>query len=143
LPLSLLQRRGCELQGLPHMGETATVVITDIQGSSRLWATCPAEMNVDIEKHDRLLRHMMLLYNGIELATEGDSFQVNLCKAAPCSPNNNTRTAVSSRLGRALQFSCSWVTPAQAALSLILLLSYSLHRRQCFALRLTLRYSRC
>lgn len=60
-------------------------MITDIQGSSRLWAACAAEMNEDIEKHDRLLRHTMLLYNGIELATEGDCFQARFVAVNACS----------------------------------------------------------
>jgi hypothetical protein len=59
------------------------MVITDIQSSSKLWSMFSEEMTADIEKHDRVLRHMMLLYNGIEVATEGDSFQVCLLPFYP------------------------------------------------------------
>lgn len=52
------------------------MVITDIQSSARLTNCMPSEMSADHERHDRLLRHLMLLYNGIEVATEGDSFHV-------------------------------------------------------------------
>jgi class 3 adenylate cyclase len=67
----------CEwLQGAPVQGELATFVITDIQSSSKLMNSMPAAMSADQDRHDRLLRHLMLLYNGIEVATEGDSFHV-------------------------------------------------------------------
>ena len=48
-----------------------------------LWSAAGDAMTDAIEKHDRLLRHMMLLYNGIEVATEGDSFQVRLKPSSP------------------------------------------------------------
>ena len=57
-------------------GEPATMVITDIQSSAKLTNAMPAAMSADHDRHDRLLRHLMLLYNGIEVATEGDSFHV-------------------------------------------------------------------
>lgn len=73
------------MQGPPGLGEIATLVITDIQSSSKLWELMPDAFCSDLKKHDRLLRHMMLLYNGREVCTEGDSFQVRLfCdRAAP------------------------------------------------------------
>eukprot|EP00892_Ulva_mutabilis_P007916 jgi/Ulvmu1/5497/UM023_0033.1 len=64
------------LQGPPGLGEVATLVITDIQSSSKLWELMPDAFYADQKEHDRLLRHMMLLYNGREVCTEGDSFQV-------------------------------------------------------------------
>ena len=64
------------MQGVPGVGDQATIVITDIKGSTRLWSACPAAMTVDIKRHDNLLRDSMLLYNGVEVATEGDSFMV-------------------------------------------------------------------
>lgn len=64
-------------QGPPGLGEIATLVITDIQSSSKLWELMPDAFYADQKKHDRLLRHMMLLYNGREVCTEGDSFQVS------------------------------------------------------------------
>ena len=64
------------LQGAPVQGEPATMVITDIQSSARLTNAMPSAMSADHDRHDRLLRHLMLLYNGIEVATEGDSFHV-------------------------------------------------------------------
>ena len=70
------------LQGPPQVGEQATVVMTDIQASSLLWSRCSAAMGPALDRHDCLLRHMMLLYNGLELATEGDSFQAR-ARAGP------------------------------------------------------------
>lgn len=56
------------------------MVITDIQASTLLWSLCSTAMTADIKRHDDLLRDTMLLYNGLEVATEGDSFEVRpLC----------------------------------------------------------------
>lgn len=62
--------------------------MTDIQASSLLWSRCSDAMGPALDRHDCLLRHMMLLYNGLELATEGDSFQVRrrLCFFSAISP---------------------------------------------------------
>lgn len=64
------------MQGPPGLGEFATLVITDIQSSSKLWELMPDAFYADQKEHDRLLRHMMLMFNGREVCTEGDSFQV-------------------------------------------------------------------
>lgn len=64
------------LQGAPVQGQSATMVITDIQSSAKLTNSMPSAMMADSDRHERLLRHLMLLYNGIEVATEGDSFHV-------------------------------------------------------------------
>lgn len=67
------------------------MVITDIQSSAKLTNTMPAAMSADHDRHDRLLRHLMLLYNGIEVATEGDSFHVRstlLLWAVECSQSS-------------------------------------------------------
>ncbi|CAG9465932.1 unnamed protein product [Pedinophyceae sp. YPF-701] len=55
---------------------TATVVVTDIKGSTELWEWAPEEMSDVQIIHDGLVRAVLDLHNGFELFTEGDSFTV-------------------------------------------------------------------
>ncbi|KAL6761965.1 hypothetical protein V8C86DRAFT_3179489 [Haematococcus lacustris] len=66
----------------PVAGDKATLVITDVQGSSKLWETMPAGvMEVSMKLHDDLVRRLALDSSGYEWATEGDSFL--LCFHSP------------------------------------------------------------
>ncbi|GFH09611.1 guanylyl and adenylyl cyclase family member [Haematococcus lacustris] len=66
----------------PAAGDKATLVITDVQGSSKLWETLPAGvMESSMKVHDELLRRLALDSSGYEWATEGDSFL--LCFHSP------------------------------------------------------------
>ncbi|KAL6761952.1 nucleotide cyclase [Haematococcus lacustris] len=66
----------------PAAGDKATLVITDVQGSSKLWETMPAGvMDVSMKLHDELVRRLALDSSGYEWATEGDSFL--LCFHSP------------------------------------------------------------
>ncbi|KAJ9529285.1 hypothetical protein QJQ45_007967 [Haematococcus lacustris] len=66
----------------PAAGDKATLVITDVQGSSKLWETMPAGvMEVSMKLHDELVRRLALDSSGYEWATEGDSFL--LCFHSP------------------------------------------------------------
>ncbi|KAJ9529033.1 hypothetical protein QJQ45_007095 [Haematococcus lacustris] len=59
----------------PAAGDKATLVITDVQGSSKLWETLPAGvMEASMKVHDELVRRLALDSSGYEWATEGDSF---------------------------------------------------------------------
>ncbi|GFH25520.1 guanylate cyclase domain-containing protein [Haematococcus lacustris] len=73
----------------PAAGDKATLVITDVQGSSKLWETLPAGvMEASMKLHDELVsrqmmqtRRLAVVNLGYEWATEGDSFL--LCFHSP------------------------------------------------------------
>ncbi|GFH10975.1 guanylate cyclase domain-containing protein [Haematococcus lacustris] len=66
----------------PAAGDKATLVITDVQGSSKLWETLPAVVvEASMKLHDDLVRRLALGSSGYEWATEGDSFL--LCFHSP------------------------------------------------------------
>ncbi|KAJ9529273.1 hypothetical protein QJQ45_007953 [Haematococcus lacustris] len=66
----------------PAAGDKATLVITDVQGSSKLWETLPAVVvEASMKLHDDLVRRLALESSGYEWATEGDSFL--LCFHSP------------------------------------------------------------
>ncbi|KAL6761996.1 nucleotide cyclase [Haematococcus lacustris] len=66
----------------PAAGDKATLVITDVQGSSKLWETLPAVVvEASMKLHDDLVRRLALDSSGYEWATEGDSFL--LCFHSP------------------------------------------------------------
>ncbi|GFH08737.1 predicted protein, partial [Haematococcus lacustris] len=57
----------------PAAGDKATLVITDVQGSSKLWETLPAVVvEASMKLHDDLVRRLALDSSGYEWATEGD-----------------------------------------------------------------------
>ncbi|KAL6757273.1 hypothetical protein V8C86DRAFT_2435596 [Haematococcus lacustris] len=86
----------------PAAGDKATLVITDVQGSSKLWETMPAEvMDVSMKLHDELVRRLALDSSGYEWATEGDSFL--LCFHSP-----QAAVAFSTQLQDALLRCSQW-----------------------------------
>ncbi len=51
-------------------------VCTDIESSTSLWAADPIAMEVAQSLHDDLLRRKLIKFNGYEITTAGDSFQL-------------------------------------------------------------------
>lgn len=60
----------------PQKGELVTLVITDVQASTSLWDKYAEDMAELMQDHHSILRSLLAEYNGFELATEGDSFQI-------------------------------------------------------------------
>ena len=60
--------------GLPD--GTVTFLLTDIEGSTRLWETVPDAMEVALERHNRLLAGVIEEHGGVVVTSrgEGDSF---------------------------------------------------------------------
>src|SRR6516165_11105337 len=66
-------------QGKPGAGlpaGTVTYLLTDIEGSTRLWEALPDAMEVALERHDRLLAEVIGGHGGVVVTSrgEGDSF---------------------------------------------------------------------
>jgi predicted ATPase/class 3 adenylate cyclase len=55
---------------------TVTFLLTDIEGSTRLWETVPEAMEVALEQHNRLLTEVIGWHGGVVVTSrgEGDSF---------------------------------------------------------------------
>jgi class 3 adenylate cyclase len=55
---------------------TVTFLLTDIEGSTRLWESDPAAMEVALQQHDRLLAEVIEGHGGVVVISrgEGDSF---------------------------------------------------------------------
>jgi class 3 adenylate cyclase len=55
---------------------TVTFLLTDIEGSTRLWETVPDAMEVALERHDRLVTGVIEGHGGVVVTSrgEGDSF---------------------------------------------------------------------
>jgi class 3 adenylate cyclase len=55
---------------------TVTFLLTDIEGSTRLWETEPGAMEVALQRHDRLLAEVIGEHGGVVVSSrgEGDSF---------------------------------------------------------------------
>ena len=55
---------------------TVTFLLTDIEGSTRLWETVPEAMEVALERHNRLLTEVIEGHGGVVVTSrgEGDSF---------------------------------------------------------------------
>jgi class 3 adenylate cyclase len=53
-----------------------TFLLTDIEGSTRLWETEPEAMEVALQRHDRLLAEVIAGHSGVVVISrgEGDSF---------------------------------------------------------------------
>src|SRR5215472_6076241 len=60
--------------GLP--AGTVTFLLTDIEGSTRLWETVPEAMDDALERHNRLLAEVIEDHGGVVVTSrgEGDSF---------------------------------------------------------------------
>ena len=65
------QRRPAELPT-----GTVTFLLTDIEGSTRLWETAPDAMAVALERHNRLVTEVIERHGGVVVTSrgEGDSF---------------------------------------------------------------------
>ena len=55
-------------------GKPATLVLTDIEGSTELWEWDAVTMMTAINLHDRIIRTQLAQYHGYEVSTEGDAF---------------------------------------------------------------------
>jgi class 3 adenylate cyclase len=55
---------------------TVTFLLTDIEGSTRLWEAAPEAMTVALQRHDRLLAEVIAEHGGVVVISrgEGDSF---------------------------------------------------------------------
>ncbi|KXZ46692.1 hypothetical protein GPECTOR_41g656 [Gonium pectorale] len=71
----VLDERQARRSGAPHAGPNTTLLVTDIQDSTCLWESLHAEvMDAAVKLHHRVIRGLLVLHNGYESATEGDSF---------------------------------------------------------------------
>jgi hypothetical protein len=59
-----------------HSSLYVTMVMTDVEGSTRLWEWDSGAMAAAIAMHDALLRRLLRRYSGYEVAVEGDAFIV-------------------------------------------------------------------
>jgi class 3 adenylate cyclase len=59
-----------------------TFLLTDIEGSSRLWETHPEGMGRALAEHDRVLREAIDSHHGYLFATAGDSIGAAFHEAA-------------------------------------------------------------
>ena len=55
-------------------GKPATLVLTDIEGSTELWEWDASVMMEAQALHDRIIRSQLAQFCGYEVATEGDAF---------------------------------------------------------------------
>ena len=75
-----IPRRSAAGRGEPDEVElpagTLTFLLTDIEGSTRLWEGEPEAMEVALQRHDRLLTEMIESHGGALVTSrgEGDSF---------------------------------------------------------------------
>ena len=56
--------------------QSFTIVFTDIQSSTSLWARLPATMATAVDDHHDIIRLLIKRFNGYEVKTIGDSFMV-------------------------------------------------------------------
>ncbi|CAG9572237.1 receptor-type_adenylate_cyclase_a [Leishmania major strain Friedlin] len=61
--------------------EPVTLLFTDIEGSTALWAALPQLMADAIAAHHRVIRQLLKKYGGYEVKTIGDSFMI-ACRSA-------------------------------------------------------------
>jgi len=55
---------------------TVSIVVTDVQGSTALWESCPSDMKAAIDIHDTIMRQCYTNHHGYEINTEGDAFHL-------------------------------------------------------------------
>ena len=60
---------------------TVTFLFTDIEGSTRLWETAPAEMRMALARHDEIVREAVQSGGGHVFSTGGDGFAVAFGRA--------------------------------------------------------------
>ena len=63
---------------------TVTLLLADVEGSTRLWQTQPDEMNAAVARLDHALSHLVATHNGVRPVEqgEGDSFVVAFARAS-------------------------------------------------------------
>ena len=61
---------------------TVTFLFTDIEGSTKLWESHPEVMQIDLVRHDEILRGTIETHGGYVFKTVGDAF----CAAFPTTP---------------------------------------------------------
>src|SRR5256885_9815654 len=66
-------------QALPS--GTVTFLFTDIEGSTRLWATQHDAMRASLARHDALLRECIEVHGGYVVQTAGDAFCASFATA--------------------------------------------------------------
>jgi class 3 adenylate cyclase len=71
--LKLLSRQVPVLKTKPPQGE-ATIVLTDIEGSTALWEANPHAMQSALETHDQIIQKCTREHNGYVVTTEGDAW---------------------------------------------------------------------
>ncbi|KAJ9524753.1 hypothetical protein QJQ45_024359 [Haematococcus lacustris] len=77
----------------PAAGPGTTLLITDIQDSTVIWETLPADVTDQAVKlHHEVIRHSSIAHRGYECCTEGDSFIL-----AFHTPNDAARFAVAAQ----------------------------------------------
>src|SRR6185436_6704785 len=76
LAVLLSERFAGEPSGAELPTGTVTFLLTDIEGSTRLWETVPEAMEVALERHNRLLTGVIEDHEGVVVTSrgEGDSF---------------------------------------------------------------------
>ncbi|CAG9463289.1 unnamed protein product [Pedinophyceae sp. YPF-701] len=72
--VAMLERR--KRAGPPTGSREVTLVLTDVEDSTMIWETMPAEMSVANALHDAIMRRNLARWFGYEVLTEGDSFLV-------------------------------------------------------------------
>jgi class 3 adenylate cyclase len=62
---------------------TVTLLLADVEGSTRLWQTRPADMTAAVENLDRTLADVVTAHGGVRPVEqgEGDSFVVAFTRA--------------------------------------------------------------
>ena len=63
---------------------TVTLLLADVEGSTRLWETQPDEMNVAVARLDQVLSDVVVAHDGVRPVEqgEGDSFVIAFARAA-------------------------------------------------------------
>ncbi len=61
---------------------TVTLLLADVEGSTRLWETRPNEMTAAVENLDRTLADLVGAHRGATVQGEGDSFVVAFTRAS-------------------------------------------------------------
>jgi len=61
---------------------TVTFLFTDVEGSTRLWATDPDAMSASLRVHDAILRKAIESHGGYVFTTAGDSFAAAFARAS-------------------------------------------------------------
>src|SRR5688572_28071815 len=67
-------------------------LFTDIEGSTKMWETSPADMQKALARHDAIMRHAISAHRGFVFKTAGDAF----CAVFPTA-NDALNSAVSAQ----------------------------------------------